>query len=336
MLIFVSFAVVFVICCAWLYQWIADQRAIRNNHYPGKLVDVGGRKFHIHITGVQDGPTVVFDHGCGYGSSSLIWQLVVEEVGKFAKVVVYDRAGYGWSDSGMQPRTNGTAVEELHQLLQATGISGPYLLVGHSYGGINARIYAHRYPNHICGIVLVDATHEDELTDRFPQEHIRGQLLGRKLFKILAVLGKFGLVRLMMKWNSDFKRLVSVFPNPVQKQLRATAALSKTAITVASEFAHLDEGYAQVRAVKSLGKLPLTVIKSGKVDHLEKMTESVSAKIKQALYDVALDMKNLSEQGVLIVAENSGHNVHVEQPEIVVDAIRQMIKDCLQEKQLCM
>lgn len=156
--------------------------------------------------------------------------------------------------------------------------------------------------------------------------------MGRKFFKILAVLGKFGLVRLMMKWNPDFQRLVSMFPSSIQKQIRATSALSKTALTVADEFSHLDEGYAQVRAVKSLGKLPLTVIKGGKVEYLEKMTENVSTKIKQALNDVALDMKNLSEQGVLIVAENSGHNVHVEQPEIVADAIRQMIKHCSKEK----
>lgn len=94
---------------------------------PGKLIRVKGKQMHIRINGHLGSKVVVFDHGCGYGSYSDIWSLVEEQVAPFAQTVVYDRAGYGWSERGTVPRTNEEAAEDLHELLQAAGIQKPSL-----------------------------------------------------------------------------------------------------------------------------------------------------------------------------------------------------------------
>src|SRR5437868_14963164 len=115
------------------------------SHYPppGKLVDVGGYRLHINCTGTGS-PTVILD--AGLGGTSLDWSKIQPAVARFTRVCSYDRAGYGWSESGPGPRTSPQIVKELHLLLVHAQVNGPYLLVGHSVGGLNMRLYAYRYP----------------------------------------------------------------------------------------------------------------------------------------------------------------------------------------------
>src|SRR5690242_14406475 len=125
------------------FQTIAS--AVDAAHYaaPGKLVDVGGYKLHINCTGTGS-PTVILD--AGLGGTSLDWSKVQPAVTRFTRVCSYDRAGYGWSESGRGLRTSQQIVTELHLLLSRAKIEGPYVLVGHSAGGMNMRLYAYRYP----------------------------------------------------------------------------------------------------------------------------------------------------------------------------------------------
>jgi pimeloyl-ACP methyl ester carboxylesterase len=125
---------------------------------PGKLVDIGGYRLHLHCTG-KGNPTVVLI--AGGGDFSFDWSLVQPNVSRFARVCSYDRAGLAWSDPGPTPRTMRQDAHELHTLLSAAQIQAPYVLVGHSMGGLIARVYAAQYPNEVAGMVLVDATHED-------------------------------------------------------------------------------------------------------------------------------------------------------------------------------
>lgn len=291
---------------------------------PGQLISVGTHKLHV-ISHGDEGPTVVFDHGAG--GSALTWSLVYPEIAKMAKVLVYDRAGYGWSEPGPLPRTNEKCVDDLYELLK--NIDGPIILVGHSYGGINIRLFADRYPEKAAGMVLVDATHEDELTDRFPMEHRKGQQMAVKMMGMLSILSKVGVLRLMAaaKMVPGFSKTISGCTKEIQRMLWKTSFHSKTIQAAHSEFSHLHLGYEQVRRSKIPVDIPVTVITAGIIDQFIPGTaKEVQEQIKQTLKEVAADMSRLSSKGKLVVAEKSSHDVHLMQPEVVIDEIKEMVR----------
>src|SRR5205085_1933646 len=156
-----------------LYQGLAMHRDAR--WYPplGRFVAVHGRKMHLICMG-QGQPAVVLDSGLS--GSALDWSRVQPVVASFTQVCAYDRAGCGWSDPGPRPRTSQQIVDDLHALLQAAGIEPPYVLVGHSCGGLNVRVYAHRYPDEVAGLVLVDAAHEGQ-RERLPQRPLVSRMI---------------------------------------------------------------------------------------------------------------------------------------------------------------
>ena len=128
-------------------------------HFPaGKRVNIGGYRLRIHCAG-QGEPTVVMDSGLGETLET--WSEVWPQVQDLTRICVYDRAGLGHSDPGPTPRTSQRIVDELHALLTSARIEGPYILVGHSFGGLNVRLFASEHPQETVGLVLVDATHED-------------------------------------------------------------------------------------------------------------------------------------------------------------------------------
>lgn len=133
---------------------------------PGKLVGVGGHQLYIHCIG-EGSPTVVLD--AGRGGSSNDWRNVQPDLAKFTRVCSYDRAGYGFSEPGPKPRTGQQIINELHKLLVNAGIEGPYVLVGHSSGGLHVRLYASQYPDEVVGMALIDPSHEDQRL-RIPAE----------------------------------------------------------------------------------------------------------------------------------------------------------------------
>lgn len=321
--LYILAAIVLCLIIGILYQWLATKYDETHYPAPGSFVEIDGRRLHYQSFGMEKGPVIIFDHGCGIGSSSMIWKLVADQVSQFAKVVTYDRAGYGWSDPGPYPRTNESAVEDLRRLIEKVAVNGPIVLVGHSYGGINVRLFAKKYPNLAAGLVLVDATHEDELTSRFPEKYVKGQMMGRKAFKLLKYMCYVGLLRIMGRFNAfaQLQDIVKKFPKKQQPIYQSTFFLNKTAKAVASEFSHLDLGYRSVRGA-SLGNIPVVVIKSGIVENLNGFSEVEVVETKKALHDVAVEMSKLSMNGELWVAETSGHNIHVEDPELVVKVIK--------------
>jgi pimeloyl-ACP methyl ester carboxylesterase len=185
--------VVLVAVVALAYQAIASARNARRFPPPGKLVDVGGYRLHIHSTGDGGpGPTVVLD--AGWLDCSLNWCLVQPEVAKFARVCAYDRAGMGWSDVGPLPRDSRQIVRELHMLLKNAGVPGPYVLVGHSFGGGNVRLFAHEYPQEVAGLVLVDSVAEDQWP-RLPEQVKRLYAWMQQQLEGGRPLSKFGIIR---------------------------------------------------------------------------------------------------------------------------------------------
>lgn len=290
---------------------------------PGALVDVGGYHLHVNCSG-QGQPAVVID--AGFGDFSLGWHLVQPEVARFARVCTYDRAGYGWSDPGPRPRTSGQAVKELHALLAGAGIEGPYVLVGQSGGGLNARLYAHEFPDQVVGMVLVDPGHEDQWS-RMPAQAWQIQVANMQMIKSLSLLARLRLLKLLGRLIGppEFVRKL-----PPEVQPAYLAALDANYFqTFLDEFASFDASAAQVRAAGALGDMPLVVLTGGALFDQSRVRLPASfpmQETRQAWVGLHAELANLSSSGEHIVIEGSGHAVHLDRPDVVVDAIRRVVE----------
>ena len=174
-----------------IYQAIGTWRDRWRFPPPGRLVRVNARRMHIHVTG-KGTPAVVFESGMG--ASCLSWTLVQPHVAQFTRAISYDRAGHGWSDPAHEPRTAQQIAQELHTLLDAIGLPGPYVLVGHSFGGYVNRAFANMYRNEVVGMVLVDSVHPAEWEHPTP-EQLRMIEVGLRYAWIAAWLARLGFVR---------------------------------------------------------------------------------------------------------------------------------------------
>lgn len=289
-----------------IYQVIATRLSERKYPPPGRLVNVGGHRLHIHCSGPEDargGPTVVMD--AGIGECSLGWSLVQPEIAKFARVCVYDRAGLGWSEPASTARTSQQIVDELHALLINAGIEPPYVMVGHSFGGLNLRLYASQFPEEVVGMVLVDSAHEDYSIRHILPTYIRLGLL----------TAPFGIPRLFAS--------VVVSENPIFAEdskyppaYQAIATSTKYLSTVRREWSVVDESWSQARSSKkSLGDRPLLVLLPTSEHELFPVAKKLQT-----------DLASRSTEGKLILVENSSHHIQHDRPETVIDAVREVVQ----------
>ena len=231
---------------------------------PGRLVDVGGDRLHIACFGERrpGTPTVVLEDGSA-GVGSIDWRPVQALVAPATRVCAYDRAGFGWSDPGPAPRTAGRVAAELHTLLRGAGEEGPYVLAGHSLGGDFNRVYASAHPGEVAGMVLVDASHDDQWGDPATQA---GVAASRQLFEVCdRVLAPLGVWRLA--------GTTGLAPTPCWPRSRPSCGrwprlVSTARPTAARPWPRSPRGdrggTAQVRADRRpAGGLPLVVLTAG-------------------------------------------------------------------------
>ena len=177
-----------------IYQAIATELAERAYPPPGEMVNVGGYSLHINCVG-QGSPTVVLDAGLGEFSAQ--WVRVQRLVSYTTRVCAYDRAGMGWSEMGPEPRDARQISSELHTLLDKAGIEGPYVLVGHSFGGLYMQTYATRYPDEVAGVSLVESSHPEQFSYRpVARDSYEPQ---KRIFAVASLLARIGVVRLLFK-----------------------------------------------------------------------------------------------------------------------------------------
>lgn len=173
-----------------LYQIAATESDRRAYPPPGQMVAVGGHQMHILCAG-EGSPTVILEAAGGHFSAT--WALVHPAIAQSTRVCAYDRAGYGWSEPGPEPRDAGRIATELHTLLEQARIDPPYVLVGHSVGGIYIRVYNAQYPGEAVGMALVDATHPDNWARQGESIETLQTVAG-----VSAVLARVGLARLFL------------------------------------------------------------------------------------------------------------------------------------------
>jgi pimeloyl-ACP methyl ester carboxylesterase len=277
-----------------LYERIATRKDLASTPPPGRLIDVGGHRLHLWCTGTGT-PHVILE--AGLGGSSVKWGFVQPAVAEFTRVCSYDRAGLGYSDPGPSPRTARRMADELAALLERGGIAGPLVLVGASSGGFSVRIFATQHTARVSGLVLVDASHEDQIHE-VPSI--------APLVPVLASLGAFRLLGVSFSGSPE-----SLAPG-VRAYERATRFRASGYRTAASEIMNMETTANEVRASRRTLTSPVVVVTGARG-------------ADRTWLDLQRDQVGLSQRGCQIIAEQSGHVVPVDQPQIVVNAIRGLV-----------
>jgi pimeloyl-ACP methyl ester carboxylesterase len=240
-------------------------------------------------------PAVVLDSGLG--GSSAGWGFVQPDVAQFTRVCSYDRAGIGYSDPGPPPRTARRIASELARLLDRSGVEGPVVMVGASSGGFNVRVFASDYTDRVAGVVLVDASHEDQ-GHEIPV-----------LARFVPLLSSVGALRLL---DVSLGLPVESLPPSTQPFARATRFRSAGHQAAAGEILAIRESASQVRNSRRTLTVPLVVVSGARG------ADSTWRNLQR-------DQVTLSQRGCQIIAEQSGHVVPLDQPDVVVDAIRAIV-----------
>lgn len=283
---------------------------------PGRLVDIGGHKLHLYCTGAG-APTVVLEAGAS--AFAIDWQLVQPEIARNNRVCAYDRLGHGWSDANTG--TDAHVIGNLHSLLQQSGERPPFVLVGASRGGLFVRMYQAKYPNEVVGLVLVDPTHEERLYTMFEGRTLPiASLTTEQLRTTIPLAGyvkvprrsaqdgrPFDLLppelyeaRLALDW-----KLIGSVPDSVSYDLVWQHAEADRSI-----LAYLRE---QRRTNKRpLGNLPVVILTRG----VDSDNERIMA------YD---ELSKLSSNSRHTVVIGSGHEIHLFKPEVVIEAIHDVV-----------
>jgi pimeloyl-ACP methyl ester carboxylesterase len=277
------------------YQWLATRNELAATPPPGQLVDIGGYRLHLWCTGTG-APAVILD--TGLGGSSADWGFVQPDVARFTRVCSYDRAGMGYSDPGPSPRTARRIASELAELLARGGISGPVVLVAASIAGFAVRVFASDHPERAAGLVLVDASHEDQVHE------VPG------MARFVPVLSTIGVLRLL---GVSFGQRIDSQAPPVRQFARATRFRAAGYQAAADEIIHVRESASEVRSSRRKLTIPVLVVTGGRGadDNWRRLQR---------------DQASLSERSCVIVAERSGHVVPIDQPMVVVDAIRTVVE----------
>jgi pimeloyl-ACP methyl ester carboxylesterase len=291
-----------------IYQNIFEARDIRFNPMPGRRFDVGGYKMHIDCTG-EGTPTVILDSGLG--DSYISWRNVQPQIAKFTRVCSYDRAGIGFSDSSSQPRTSRVIAGELHALLRAAGVAPPYMLVGHSMGGYDVRLYASLYSNEVAGMVLVDASHPDQ-ENRLPRELKDMEGSWRREAEFMEYTMPFGIPRLFRFCDED----------PVA---RAAECNWHTAAESVAELKAFPESAAQTASTGSLGDMPLAVLSHDPDKPSAELPADIAKTTNDAWEKMQEELARLSTRGTQVIAKNSAHYIQIDRPDVVIDAVRSVV-----------
>jgi pimeloyl-ACP methyl ester carboxylesterase len=252
----------------------------------GQYADLGDYRIFYRQKGQGGTPVILM---AGEDENVRIWNQVMDPIAQETTVIAYDRGGVGWSDDGYNPRNGTTIVNELRAFLQTINVDPPYVLVAHSLGGLYARLYAHKYPNEIEGILLIDTTHEDyyrrtalELT---PQAVQTTQLL-------------MGVAQSVVTINQS-------------------GALG--------EYYNIDNASAEVRANRSLPDVPLLLL-SQDFDNLAPLDDAQEAIAVMLLQELYIDQSRLSSKGIWRPVQNTTHFIMNDQPQAVIDGVKEVLQ----------
>lgn len=269
---------------------------------PGSFVSVGRHRLHLNCNG-EGSPTVIFESGLG--GSSLDWVRVQPQVAAFTRACSYDRAGYGWSEPGPRPRDSARISMELELLLVNANVPAPYVLVGHSFGGFNVRLYSHNNPGQVAALVLVDSSHEDQF-QRFDEAGV-GSTAPRH--------GSFVLHNAL--------HIPDGLPEEVAHVAKLFAVKRSSMTAFRSELEHLRHSAEQLRSASTLPDIPVVVISHRISESAASSSDAERAKIWMEMQS---DLARRSARGKHIISATDEHYIQLSDPQLIVDSIRDVIE----------
>jgi pimeloyl-ACP methyl ester carboxylesterase len=313
---------------------------------PGKLVDIGGYKLHINESyfaqatkdrSGEGSPSVILD--AGFACFSLVWNLVQPEIAQFARVYSYDRAGLGWSEKSPLARTSTNMVKELHTLLEKVQAPKPYILVGHSFGGLIMQLYANTYPDEVFGLVLVDSSHESILEKSWEFNKTSYTLLpwmAQKWHHLLYWCGcetvsNFTGIRAIYLKSLAKNGIATITPaikNSFMYRLLSPAAIYSRG----QEMNHITESHlALAHSRNCFSNKPLIVISRGKIiDELHdnpKLWPYLTKVHEELWLPLQKELVAKSSKGKHIIARNSGHTIVWSEPELIIEAVKELVNE---------
>lgn len=282
---------------------------------PGQRVDIGGYSLHLHCLG-SGTPTVVMDSGLS--RSSLYWSLVAPEIARQTRVCLIDRPGYGWSDRSPLARTSQNIAREIHAALNAAAIEPPYLLVGHSLGGLNAWCLAQMYPETVAGLVLVDAV-TPGVYERMGDIFRQNMASVRELFSRLLFFSNLGLI----PWGLQLlPQTAPPFVRQLPQSDRTTAIAQFTSSTWETAIAENDlmaTGAAAARHHPLARSLPVMVL-----SHSRAMFSPLGEQIWREVHG---EVASYFTRGQHQVVAESGHDIHLDRAQAVIAAIKEILTE---------
>ena len=308
-----------------IYQAAASSIDDRDHPAPGVLVDVGGHRLHLWCSGTG-APTVVLESGLGGFSHD--WSHLQPVVAAETRVCSYDRAGYGWSDGVDVPRSSTETAGALRDLLAAAGEEGPFVLVGHSIGGLHVRSFARLAPGEVAGMVLVDSSHENQATRLTMLDSLEDAQLGA--LATCRRLAPFGLPRLLGVHDQTVPDSLSV---SAERRAAWSSRLYQTRFcnTVGDELraAGIETGRREPPA--DLGSIPLIVLSSGdgpSIDDgpgVDGVTQADLDEATRIAAELQADLAALSTDSIHQIVPDAGHYIHWDRPTVTIDAIHHLV-----------
>jgi pimeloyl-ACP methyl ester carboxylesterase len=281
----------------------------------GRLYDIGGgRRLMLHRLG-EGTPSVVIEAGGGW--CSLGWLPIQEQLAALTTCVVYDRAGLGWSDPDPEPRTMDRTVEDLHRLLEVAEIPAPYILIGHSLGGLYVRRYAQRYPDETAGLVLVDSSHEDQW-DVGPNEAREFSRKMRERFEREALTDE---MTAQMKASSE--KTFAAWPDDVRDPLVARVTSPEFLETAMAEIRDWDH-FAAIKTAP-MPPIPVIVLTGSRFDAVPGLSDEVLRSMNETKLSLHADLAGLSPKGEQRILEDAGHMINLDRPDAIVQAVQDII-----------